>query len=219
MDEVKSIAGRFPDTPAPPGPATAEERLTLMTMKDAAATLGVSASTMRRLADEGRLATVWTAGGHRRFPEEAVRRLAAEQGARPTIRPIGPPDEGIPSLPERLEAEGDAMAATAAAALYRGTKSGWFAGEDAPPEIRVFLAVLSSGAASGRYAGVLEASEGMMQRARLHSATLLESHTFLERLRDVILHSLRQAGASQEELAATRHLFAALQQHLLERHS
>ena len=50
-------------------------------------TLAISPSRLRRWADEGRIASVRTAGGHRRFSLAAVRRLAAESG----VRPDGPP--------------------------------------------------------------------------------------------------------------------------------
>jgi excisionase family DNA binding protein len=217
MDEVVAIIARFEEKPDQPSGPAAEEPPTLVTMKDAAASLGVSASTMRRLADEGRVQSVRTAGGHRRFLLQEVRRFAAEHGAPPSVRPIAPPHERIPSLTAELTAEGVQLAATAAAALYRGTKPGWYASDEADPEIREWLAALASSAESGIYAGALDASEALTQRAHLHGATMLESHTFLERTRDATVRSLGQAGAGQEELVLTRHLFAALQQTLLDR--
>jgi len=188
-------------------------------MKDAAATLGVSASTLRRLADEGRIATARTEGGHRRFDLHAIRQFAAEKGAPPGIRPIAPPDKPIPTLASELEAGGVELAATAAAALYRGTKPGWYASDEATPEIRAWVATLAASAGSGRYAPALERSEDLRQRAHRQGVTLLESHGFLDRFRDVLIGSLGHAGAAQEELTVTRHLFAALQQAMLARYS
>ena len=62
-----------------------------ITLQAAAATLAISPSRLRRWADEGRIPSVRTAGGHRRFSLAAVRRLAAESGVRPTVRPVEPP--------------------------------------------------------------------------------------------------------------------------------
>ncbi len=67
----------------------------LVTLQEAAGTLGVSQSRLRRWSDEGRIEAVRTAGGHRRFPLDAVRRLAAELGARPGVRPAEPPAEPL----------------------------------------------------------------------------------------------------------------------------
>jgi hypothetical protein len=100
--------------------------------------------------------------------------------------------------------------------MYRGTKSGWFASDDAAPEIGAWVTALASGFESGRYAGALDASETLMRRARLQAATLLERHTFLERFRDVVVRSLGQTGAAQGELVGVRHVFAALQQPMLD---
>jgi excisionase family DNA binding protein len=47
-----------------------------ITLGQAANRLGVHPATLRRWADEGRIATVLTPGGHRRFREEDLRRFA-----------------------------------------------------------------------------------------------------------------------------------------------
>ena len=62
----------------------------LLTLQAAATTLGVTQSRLRRWSDEGRIAAVRTAGGHRRFPAGEVRRLALELGAAPAVRPLEP---------------------------------------------------------------------------------------------------------------------------------
>jgi excisionase family DNA binding protein len=46
---------------------------------EAAALLNVSPKTVSRWAKEGRIPCIRTLGGHRRFPREAVERLAREQ--------------------------------------------------------------------------------------------------------------------------------------------
>ena len=84
---------------------------------------------LRRWADEGRIAAIRTAGGHRRFPLEAVRRLAAERGVRPTVRPVEPPDDPAAAARPARAPHGRQMAAAAAAAVYRDGPPGWFATE------------------------------------------------------------------------------------------
>lgn len=48
----------------------------LLTLTEAARHLGVHTATLRRWADKGNIEVVITPGGHRRFPREAVQRLA-----------------------------------------------------------------------------------------------------------------------------------------------
>ena len=57
---------------------------TWLSVSAAARALGVSASTLRLWASEGRVPHVRTAGGHRRFNPEALRRWLAEQPGRGT---------------------------------------------------------------------------------------------------------------------------------------
>lgn len=54
---------------------------TLLSVSEAADRLGVHISTVRRWTDDGTLPEVRTAGGHRRFPVEAVERLRRERTA------------------------------------------------------------------------------------------------------------------------------------------
>src|SRR5688572_10395390 len=61
---------------------------TFLSLHTAAETLRISPSRLRRWSDEGRIETLRTPGGHRRFPLEAVRRLSEEIGVQPIVRPI-----------------------------------------------------------------------------------------------------------------------------------
>ena len=104
IDEAVAIRARY--TPPPEEqPATPPEDKQI-TLQAAAATLAISPSRLRRWADEGRIPSVRTAGGHRRFSLAAVRRLAAESGVRPTVRPVEPPASPLPLLAENLRAHG-----------------------------------------------------------------------------------------------------------------
>ncbi|MEA2247054.1 MAG: cyclic di-GMP phosphodiesterase, partial [Solirubrobacteraceae bacterium] len=218
LADARGIIARFAaDAEAPAG--TDGQPATLVTLSDAAETLGVSPSTMRRWADEGRIPVVRTAGGHRRFPLDAVRRFADEHGTRPTIRPVAPPRDRVATLAGTLEVEGADLVAKAAALLYRGAKPGWFAASDALPDLTEWLAELGRGFATGQYTNALEASELLMRSAQLHASPLLERHTFLERFRDVALRSLSQHGAEQADPPVVRRVVAAVQQAMLDRYT
>ena len=195
-------------------PAPEDKQITLQA---AAATLAITPSRLRRWADEGRIPSVRTAGGHRRFSLAAVRRLAAENGVRPTVRPdraAGVPDpaaRGVPPRP-RPPARGGGG---------RGDLPRRAGRLVLPPRPRrrrsgTGSATLRASCESGVYAGALQATANLMQRAHIHAASLLERHAFLERFGQVCARTLVRTGAEREEIAGTRRLFAALQQGLLE---
>jgi excisionase family DNA binding protein len=214
IDRAAEIHVRY--APAP------EERPAMMpedrqiTLQAAAATLAISPSRLRRWADEGRIPSVRTAGGHRRFSLAAVRRLAAESGVRPAVRPVEPPAEPLPLLAENLRAHGRQLAAAAAAAIYRDGPMGWFASDPAVDHLLDWITDLGASCESGVYAGAVQSTTSLMTRAQGHAATLLERHAFLERFGQVCVRTLVRTGAEREEIAGTRRLFASLQQALLE---
>ena len=53
----------------------------LLTLRQAAARLGVHPATLRRWADRGDILVVFTPGGHRRFPVEEIERLSGSDRA------------------------------------------------------------------------------------------------------------------------------------------
>jgi len=103
---------------------------------------------------------------------------------------------------------GGEITTAAVAAVYGDDIPGWFA---AQPALRAFREASLSGA----FGPTLEASAYLMREAQAHSASLLERHTFLERFGQVSVRVLGRTTASREEIAGTRRLIAALQQHLL----
>lgn len=212
LDDAVDILEALHTTPAKPTQAVDE---TLMTLQAAAQTLGILPSRLRRWADDGRVPVVRTAGGHRRFPIEAVRRLAAEHGLQPNVRPVEPPEQPLPLLGRSLDVHGRLMVSTAAAGVYRTGPPGWFACDAARDEIDLWLRTLRNACRVGAYAPVLHASDGLMRRAHAHAASLLERHAFLERFGQIAVRTLVQAGAEREEIASARRLFASLQQALL----
>jgi excisionase family DNA binding protein len=222
LDEALEILAQHPPPPgqgqgrgnAAGNGAAADDQQ--MTLQAAAATLDISPSRLRRWADEGRITAIRTAGGHRRFPLQAVRRLAAERGVHPNVRPVEPPTAALPVLAEQVRAHGGQIAAAAAAAVYRDGPQGWFASEGAAGDVKDWLDELSASCATGSYTGLLTASEVLMRRASVHAASLLERHAFLERFGQICVRTLVRAGAKRTEIASTRRLFTSLQQALLE---
>lgn len=83
-----------------------------LSVSAAARALGVSPSTLRLWASDGRVPHVRTAGGHRRFDPEALRQWLARQPAR-TARPTRRPNVQVkasPALAEALRARADRIA-------------------------------------------------------------------------------------------------------------
>jgi excisionase family DNA binding protein len=74
-----------------------------LSVSAAAKALGVSASTLRLWASEGRVPHVRTAGGHRRFDPEVLRQWLARRPARP-VRPARASTVDIVVSPEMAEA-------------------------------------------------------------------------------------------------------------------
>jgi excisionase family DNA binding protein len=68
--------------------------------------LGVDPGTLRRWADDGRIAVYTTPGGHRRFDRRALERLATERRPGMGRRTTRPPSRSLTSMgatPERLQ--------------------------------------------------------------------------------------------------------------------
>jgi excisionase family DNA binding protein len=214
LDAAVDIRARFPSPPEEQPVSVPEDKQ--ITLQAAAATLAVSPSRLRRWADEGRIHTVRTAGGHRRFSLAAVRRLAAENGVRPTVRPVEPPAAPLPLLAETLYAHGRQLAVAAVAAIYREGPPGWFASAPAGEDLDQWLAALAASCERGRYTSAIGATAVLMRRADQRAATLLERHAFLERFSQVCVRTLARTGAEREEIAGTRRLFASMQQGLLD---
>lgn len=74
-----------------------------LSVSAAARALGVSPSTLRLWASEGRVPHVRTAGGHRRFDPEALRQWLARQPARPS-RPTRQGSTQVPVAPMLADA-------------------------------------------------------------------------------------------------------------------
>ena len=185
---------------------------------EAAKALSVSQSTLRRWADSGRIRTVRTAGGHRRFPVAEIRRLnlADALTSRPAVRTIPLPAEPLPVLAELLSASRDELARTAARTLYEGPREGWFGSATAAEELDAWGAAVASAARTGSFEQALDTTRDVLQQAHFAGASLLERHTFLERYGDLALRALTERRAERGELVGARRLFARLRQALLD---
>jgi putative two-component system response regulator len=217
LEEVLIIGEQCPATSADdPRPAFSTTAGTdVLTLHEAAEAIGVSASTMRRWADAGRVPAIRTPGGHRRFLPEGVRRVVEERSPRARVEPIAPPTGPLPSLAAGLRGAGMEMASTVSAGLYRTGPAGWFADRDAAAPIRSWVAGLVASSETGRHEAALAASEALMRRADLCGTTLLERHGFLERFGEVAVRAISRAQAPHSDVVGTRRLFASMQQRLL----
>ena len=217
------VPGAFaaPESPAAdvaPAPAAALDDGPAVGLGEAAKALSVSLSTLRRWADSGRIRTVRTTGGHRRFPVAEIRRLNLEAAltSRAVVRPVPLPAEPLPGLAELLSAGRDELARTAARTLYEGPREGWFGSDAASAELDGWGSALASAARAGTFEPAQAATRDLLLQAHFAGASLLERHTFVERYGDLALRALTERQAERSELMAVRRLFARLRQALLD---
>jgi excisionase family DNA binding protein len=211
LDQLPDAIDVLERTPDAPGEHVVED-VRWLSLQVAAAMLVISPSRLRRWADIGRIETIRTAGGHRRFPFEAVRRLADERGVRATVRPLAPPSTPLPLLARCLRARGREITLSAAAAVYRHDAPGWFASPEAAPVLLQWSEGLTEGCARGEYSPALAALQDLMELATAEGATLLECHTYLQRFAQLAMNTLVRASAKPEEMADARRLLTSLQE-------
>jgi PAS domain S-box-containing protein/diguanylate cyclase (GGDEF)-like protein/excisionase family DNA binding protein len=195
------------------GPAAASASVT---MRDAAGALGVSSSTVRRWADEGRLTAIRTSGGHRRFLVEDVRRLRSglrESGTR--LRGVQMPDHALPRAASLLRERRLDVASAGLAATYEARSGGWFAEPEGRAHVERWLLALSEALATGTYEPAVEATAALARRAALGGVPTAERVTFVDRSCTVLLRLLESDDGSAE-LAAARRVCAVLRQQALE---
>jgi excisionase family DNA binding protein len=184
-------------------------------LSGAAAALGVSASTVRRLADSGRVPCDRTAGGHRRFAISEVRAAMASvsSGAAPSVMSLAAPGDPLPAVAELLASHGPELVRLTAGVLYGGMP-GWWTTGPALTHTNPWLRAVAGCAAAGDYATAIGATRRLMDQAEMAGTSRLERHRFLERFCDVVARRLPRSATTGH--AGLRRLFAALQHSLLE---
>ena len=223
LDRLAPAFEPIADAPAPaPGaargltlPAPAAGGATV-TLGEAAVACGVSASTVRRWADTGRIAVVRTSGGHRRFPVAELRRLNGEAAARPTVRSVALPADALPALSELLSSAAGELTASVTRGLYDGSAHGWFGSAPGREQLGHWSRAVAAAARDSDYDAALDATRRLVTQADLAGASLLERHTFLERYGEALVRTLQERGAARSELVGARRLFARLRQVTLE---
>jgi putative two-component system response regulator len=193
------------------GPAT-------MTLQEAADTLSVSSTTLRRWADAGRIEVERTSGGHRRFRREEVRRLRTQRPAAGSeVRKISPPAQALSALAGLLEQRGGEIHEAVVRSMYREGAEGWFASAEAAALVAGWRDALYATTRSGTYSAALTATDALARDAELAGTTLLERYTHLELFSERAVRELLAPGTvGHAELVATRRLFASLRQRVLD---
>jgi excisionase family DNA binding protein len=209
LDAAAAVLCRHPDAAAEDAD---DGHAHLLPLHVAAAILAISPSRLRRWADDGRIDSLRTAGGHRRFPPDAVRQLAQDRGVHGTVHPITPPSTPLPLLARCLHTHGPRITSAAAAAVYRDDAPGWFASASASPVLADFTETLAEACSRGEYAPALAAYHDLMGSAAAGRAVLLERHTFLQRFGHFAMRTVVRAGGKPAEIAGMRRLLTALQE-------
>lgn len=177
----------------------------------------MSTSTLRRWADAGHIETIRTNGGHRRFPIAAVQRLRSTQPARhqPVVRCTPPPVIALPALSELLTTAAK-LAAAAARTVYDGARTGWFASPAGRQHVERWALDLAAAARTGNYDTSAEATRKLILQASRAGAGLLERHTMLDRIGDLIARDMQRSGVDRSEIVGARRLMLHLCQLALE---
>jgi excisionase family DNA binding protein len=187
-----------------------------MTLGEATRTLSVSASTVRRWTDGGRIRAVRTAGGHRRLVRADVERLRHDKlrGKAP-VREVPWPDGVLPATAELLGGVGERLTQVAARRLYEGDAGGWFRSAQAGPPLGAWIDALRAAAVSGDYPPTAAATTRLVRQALTAGATLQECHLFIETVAAVALRGLAERRAPDAEVVSTRRLLGRLRNDVL----
>jgi diguanylate cyclase (GGDEF)-like protein/PAS domain S-box-containing protein/excisionase family DNA binding protein len=180
-----------------------------VTLGEAASALGVSASTLRRWADSGRIASQRTSGGHRRFAVADLKRLG-RASSRPRLDLGSGSTSPVPRLAAILESDGTRLLVAVTAGLYEKPSRGWFRSDRARRPMAQWISALRRACASGDYAPLQDETVQLARRAEIGGASLLEFTLFMERISGAMVQMLRRDGGSTDsEIVAAQRMLAA----------
>jgi PAS domain S-box-containing protein/excisionase family DNA binding protein len=165
---------RLPRTPAieSSGPPHIGPTLPLGAAADA---LHISPSTLRRWADDGRIMSVRTVGGHRRIPVSEVHRHLKPDafGPRPELRDEPSINSAEPVLADLLDRHGIGLAERVPRDMY-GATPGWFARSAAAGDLRRWVVGVSEAVRAGDQVLLTVACARLAERAVAGGALLIE---------------------------------------------
>jgi excisionase family DNA binding protein len=189
----------------------------LLPLSAVAEALGVSPSTVRRLADQGALPGTRTEGGHRRFRRGDVQRLTRERRRAPALRPWELPTRPLTASAELLEQDGQALAERAARSLYDPQHPGWFAAPQGIARARSWLAALADALAAGTPRDALAVTAAYADAATLGGASAAEVVRFLGQFGAAVAHELARTRAAGEEARGLQRIMGAAAEAFLQR--
>jgi excisionase family DNA binding protein len=205
-EAARGAAGPASASPSPP--------VGSLSLGQAAQALGISTTTARRWADDGRLGATRTAGGHRRFAVIEVRRLLAERG-HPAVAPTQPPRRALPSLVQLTAEHASQLPELSWRSLYGELRTGFFTAPEGVAAAERWIGAIASAAETANYEMLHEATVAFMRAAERAGASLLERHLAIERFADTVTLALTRRSCPREELVEARRLFASLGQRQL----
>ncbi len=205
--------------PAPIGPpeppaSPASSAVVMLSLGQAAQALGISTTTARRWANDGRLGATRTTGGHRRFAPSEVRRLLAERG-HCAIAPAQPPRRALPGLAQLIEGHGAQLAEVSWRGLYGELRTGFFVAPEGFAAAERWLGALAFAAETANYEMLHEATRALMRTAERSGASLLERHLAIERFAETTTRALARRLCPRDEIVEVRRLFTSLYQRQL----
>lgn len=186
-----------------------------MTLAAACDALGVSASTLRRWVEAGRITALRTPGGHRRFRADEVNRLATQGGSAP-VNPAAAPAVPLARVADLLTRAAVQVGQQAARAVYGDREGGWFTGAAATASIALWSEAVARSCRSGDYSGAATSTLELMRRARIAGTSLLERQMWLERCGDMLVRVALAHQLDKDEVRELRRLLVALRHRTLQ---
>ncbi len=194
--------------------ATGDE---MVGLNQAAELISVSASTMRRLADQGALPVRKTAGGHRRFRRKDLQRLARQRIGDPLLRPHELPGAPFPRITKLLRKRGQALIDATVRVMYERGRAGWFATPQGRTRTGMWLDSFAETLSRAHYPEAVEATTSYLALAVQGGASTAECVRFLSEFGRVTgREALRTGADNREDVRGLQRLVAAATESFLE---